>query len=86
LPWQSSQAGLVGAGIKRMAPIVADGILVWILSAPLLASKASAAEFDTSFYAVQALELAADAVNITLLGLNLRAGLKMKGWLRRQPA
>jgi hypothetical protein len=35
---------------------------------------------------VQALELAAGAANITLLGLNMRDGLKMKGWLRRQPA
>jgi hypothetical protein len=31
---------------------------------------------------VQALELAAGAVNITLLGLNIRDGLKIKGWLR----
>jgi len=35
---------------------------------------------------VQALELAAGAVNITLLGLNMRDGLRMKGRLRRQPA
>jgi hypothetical protein len=43
------------------------------------ASKARAAEFDTSFYAVEALELAAGAANIALLGLNMRDGLKMKG-------
>ncbi len=36
-------------------------------------------EFDANFYAVQALELAAGAVNITLLGFNLRDGLRMKG-------
>ena len=35
------------------------------------------------FYAVQALELAAGAASITLFGLNMRDGLKMKGWLRR---
>jgi hypothetical protein len=44
-----------------------------------LAYKATAVEFDASFYAVQALELAAGAVNITLLGFNLRDGLRMKG-------
>jgi formylmethanofuran:tetrahydromethanopterin formyltransferase len=44
-----------------------------------LACKATAVEFDASFYAVQALELAAGAVNITLLGFNLRDGLRMKG-------
>jgi hypothetical protein len=31
---------------------------------------------------VQALELAAGAVNIALPGLNMRDGLVMKGWLR----
>jgi len=76
------RAELVGAKIKRMPLIAANGILVLIPSALFLASKAAAAEFDTGFYAVQALELAAGAVNISLLGLNMRDGLKMKGWLR----
>jgi hypothetical protein len=31
-------------------------------------------------------ELAVGAANIALLGLNMRDGLKMKGWFRRQPA
>ncbi len=55
-------------------------------SALFLASKASAGEFDTNFYLAQALELAAGAANITLLSLNMRDGLKLKGWLRRHPA
>ncbi len=80
------RAGLIGAKLKRMPIIVANGVLVLIPSALFLAHKAGAVEFDTSFYAVQALELAAGAANITLLGLNMRDGLKMKGWLRRQPA
>ena len=80
------RAGLVGAKIKRMPLIAANGILVLIPSALFLATKAGAAEFDTGFYAVQALELAAGAVNIALLGLNMRDGLKMKGWFRRRPA
>ncbi|MBR0826718.1 hypothetical protein JQ596_14305 [Bradyrhizobium manausense] len=80
------RAGLVGAKIKRMPFIAANGILVLIPSALFLASKANAGEFDTGFYAVQALELAAGATNITLLGLNMRDGLRMKGRLRRQPA
>jgi hypothetical protein len=73
------RAGLVGAKIKRMPLIAANGILVLIPSALFLAFKARAAEFDTSFYVVQALELAAGAANITLLGLNIRDGLRMKG-------
>jgi hypothetical protein len=78
--------GLIGTKFKRMPIIAANGILVLIPSALYLAAKAQAGEFDTSFYAVQALELAAGAANITLLGLNMRDGLKMKGWLRRRPA
>jgi hypothetical protein len=59
----------------------------FIPAAFFLASKARGAEFDTSFYAVQALELVAGAANITLLGLNMRDGLRMKGRLRhRHPA
>ncbi len=77
------RAGLVGAKLKRMPFIAANGILVLIPSALFLASKARAAEFDAAFYAVQALELAAGAVNITLLGLNVRDGLKLKGRFRR---
>ena len=77
------RAGLVGAKIKRMPLIAANGILILIPAALFLASKAKAGAFDTVFYAVQALELAAGAANIALLGLNMRDGLKMKGWFRR---
>ena len=80
------RSGLVGAKFKRMPWIAANGILVLIPSALFLASKARVAEFDTSFYAVQALELVAGAANITLLGLNMRDGLKMKGRFRSRPA
>lgn len=80
------RVGLVVAKMKRMPLIAANGILVLIPSALFLASKARAAEFDTAFYAVQALELAAGAANIALLGLNIRDGLKLKGRLCRRPA
>ena len=76
------RAGLIGAKKKRMPYIAANGILILIPSAFFLASKASAAEFDTSFYVVQALELVAGAINITLLGINMRDGLKLKGRFR----
>jgi hypothetical protein len=80
---KGQRAGLVSAKDQAHPLIAANGILVLIPSALFLASKARAAEFDTGFYAVQALELAAGAANIALLGLNMRNGLKMKGWLRR---
>jgi hypothetical protein len=80
------RTGLIGTKIKRMPIIAGNGILVLIPSALYLASKARAGEFDTAFYAVQALELVAGAANITLLGLNMRDGLKMRGWFRHRPA
>ena len=80
------RGGVIGTKIRRMPLIAANGILILIPSALFLASKASAGEFDTGFYVAQTLELAAGAANITLLGLNMRDGLKMKGRLRRKPA
>jgi hypothetical protein len=80
------RGGLIGAKIKRMPFIAANGVLILIPSALFLASKARAGEFDMLFYAVQALELATGAMNITLLGLNMREGLMMKGWFRRRLA
>jgi hypothetical protein len=80
------RTGLIGTKIKRMPIIAGNGILVLIPSALYLASKERAGEFDTAFYAVQALELVAGAANITLLGLNMRDGLKMRGWFRHRPA
>jgi hypothetical protein len=77
------RAGLIGAKIRRMPVIAGNGLLILIPSALFLASKAKAAEFDMAFYAVQAIELVAGAVNITLLGLNLRDGLRLKGRLTR---
>ena len=80
------RAGRVGAKAKRMPLIALNGIIVLIPSAFFLAYKAQAGIFDTSFYVVQGLELLAGAVNITLLGLNMRDGLMMTGRLRRMPA
>lgn len=79
------RAGMIGAKIKRMPFIAANGLLILIPSALFLASKARAGEFDIGFYAVQALELAAGAANVALLGVNMRDGLTMKGRLRRRP-
>ncbi len=75
------RAGLVGAKLRRMPPIALNGILVLIPAALFLAWKAGNAEFDRVFYAVQALELVAGAVNIGLLAFNMRDGLRM----RRRP-
>ncbi len=80
---KGTRTGRVGAKARRMPFIAGNGVLILIPSALFLASKASAGEFDSHFYAVQALELIAGATNITLLSLNLRDGLALTGRLRR---
>jgi hypothetical protein len=77
---------LVQTKQKRMPFIAANGILILIPSALFLSFKAQTGAFDTGFYAVQAIELIAGAVNIALLSLNMRDGMRLTGKLRRRPA
>ncbi|WP_371822111.1 hypothetical protein [Martelella soudanensis] len=69
---------LVAAKRRRMPVIAINGIAVLIPSALFLSTKAQAGAFDGSFYAVQAIELIFGAVNIALLAMNMRDGLRMK--------
>ncbi|MBN8509048.1 MAG: hypothetical protein J0L57_10585 [Burkholderiales bacterium] len=72
----------VDAKKKRMPFIAANGALVLLPCALVLDRWAGAGAFDARFYAVQALELLAGAVNLTLMGLNVRDGLRLAGRLR----
>lgn len=74
---QSMRSPQVAAKMRRMKVIAANGLAILLPSAVFLALRAQAGQFDTAFYAVQAIELTAGAVNITLLSLNLRAGLAL---------
>lgn len=77
---------LVQTKQKRMPFIAANGMLILIPSALFLSFKAQAGAFDTGFYAVQAIELTGGAVNIALLGLNMRDGMRLSGERRRRRA
>jgi len=66
---------------KRMAIIGANGLLVMIPAAIFLYSKAAAAEFDAIFYVVQVVELIVGVVQLTLMSINFRDGLKLAGKL-----
>lgn len=68
---------------KRMPFIAANGILVLLPSAIFLNLWAESGLFDTQFYIVQVLELVAGATNLTLMGLNIRDGLRLSGKFRR---
>ncbi|MBI5890881.1 MAG: hypothetical protein HZB47_09415 [Nitrosomonadales bacterium] len=64
---------------KRMAVIGANGLLVMIPAAIFLNGKAVAGEFDALFYSVQAVELIVGTVQLTLMGMNFRDGLRLAG-------
>lgn len=84
---RSRRGRLVDTKKKRMPFIAANGLLVLIPCAIVLDRWAAAGSLDTSFYLLQALELVAGAVNLTLMGLNVRGGLRMAKRLRssREP-
>ena len=71
----------VGRKRRRMPFIAANGIFILVPAALFLAFKADTYAFDATFYAVQVLELAAGALNLTLLGLSLLDGLRLTGRL-----
>ncbi len=70
---------------RRMKIAAANGLLVLLPSAVVLASWADAGRFDGLFYALQAVELLAGAVNLTLLTSNMRDGLQLAGRRRPRP-
>ena len=61
----------------RMPFIAGNGLLILIPSAITLAILAGHAHFGIAFYCVQALELTAGAINIVLMSLNIRDGLRL---------
>ena len=60
---------------KRMPFIVLNGLIILLPSAFYLSYLANLGQFNSTFYTVQAIELLAGAVNLTLMGLNIRDGL-----------
>ena len=70
---------LIDAKRRRMPIIAANGILILVPAALFLAFKANTGELDMWFYGVQSLELLVGAVNVTLLLLNMRDGLRLAG-------
>lgn len=62
---------------RRMMAIAANGLLVLVPAAVFLWWKAGAGQFDSAFYAVQIVELLAGPLNLFLLGLNARDGMRL---------
>jgi hypothetical protein len=77
---------LLAAKRTRTKLAAANGILVLVPAALWLAAKARAGELDAAFYTVQAVELVAGAVNLTLLARNMRDGFRLAGRRRARRA
>lgn len=77
---------LVDTKKNRMPFIAANGLLVLVPCAVVLNRLATAGNFDSTFYVVQAIELIAGPINLALMGMNVRDGLRMAGRLRAAPA
>ncbi len=75
---------LLDAKRKRMPFIAANGLLVLVPCAIYLNKLASTGTFNSVFYMVQSLELTAGFVNLILITLNIRDGMKLSGRLRNK--
>lgn len=73
---------LVANKTFRMRLIALNGLLVLLPAAFFLHGKAVTGHFDPAFYVMQAVELVAGFVQLALLGLNARDGLRLSGRLR----
>ncbi len=78
----SRKGRLIQVKQKRMPFIGVNGVFVLIPCAIILDHWASAGAFDTAFYMVQGIELVAGAINLSLMGMNIRDGLKLSGRFR----
>ena len=66
---------------RRMPFIAGNGLIILVPAALYLAMLASRGEFGNLFYGIQAIELVAGAVNLTLMSLNIRDGFRLTGRL-----
>jgi hypothetical protein len=72
-----STAPIIQRKQRRMMLIAANGLLILVPCALILAWLATTGSFGPLFYAVQAIELIAGPINIILLILNMRLGMQM---------
>lgn len=77
----SSRAPWIARKKRRMPIIAANGLLILVPAALYLATLAARGDFGDRFVAVQALELLAGALNLTLMGLNIRDGVRRSAGL-----
>jgi hypothetical protein len=72
-----ANAGPIGKKKKRMPFIALNGLLILLPCAIYLQHLASSGSFDMTFYTVQAAELIAGFINLVLMSLNIRDGIRV---------
>ena len=80
---KTRQGSLLDQKKRRMPVIAANGLLIMIPAALFLNGKATVGEFDSLFYSVQVVELIIGVVQIALMSMNFRDGLKLAGTLAK---
>jgi hypothetical protein len=78
------QGRLIKTKMKRMIVVAANGILILIPCAIILNKLAISGTFNAAFYMIQGVELLAGAVNIVLMGMNIRDGLLLTGRIKKR--
>jgi hypothetical protein len=81
---RAQNSPLIARKRRLLRVMGANAALVLVPSALTLWWLSRDGTLEPSFYVVQALELVAGIVNVTLLLVNVRAGLKLAGRLRRR--
>ncbi|MFL9828141.1 hypothetical protein [Rhodoplanes sp. SY1] len=74
----------IRAKLRRMPIVAANGVLILVPCAITLAVLSARGDFGSTFQAVQALELLAGPVNLALIGLSIRDGIRLAG--RHRPS
>lgn len=76
---QTRQGKLIATKQFRMMFIAANGLMILLPAALHLQHLAGLGAFNTLFYLIQGVELLAGAVNLVLMSLNIRDGLRFSG-------
>ena len=75
--YPTNGSGVVISNSRTGRLVDANGLLVLVPCAIVLKRSSAAGAFDTTFYLVQAIELLAGAISLTLMGLNPSDGVRM---------
>lgn len=81
----NSKSTIVATKMKRMKFVAFNGVIL-ISLAIYLYFRAVNNNIDSTFLGVQIIELLFGAINLTLLGLNIKAGMKLSGRIKRSTA